>query len=119
MIFALSLNINIDITCDIECDINNDIEVILMDKKEKEEKNLKHEMHEEKHMMFHRRNWLRHNAMVPKGFLRYHVLEALNQKPMSGSELMDANPKTHRRQHGNPAQAQSTPSSHGSKTTNT
>ncbi len=26
--------------------------------------------------------------MVPKGFLRYHVLEALNEKPMSGSELM-------------------------------
>lgn len=41
------------------------------------------------HMSFHRRNWLRHNAMVPKGFLRYHVLEALNEKPMSGSELMD------------------------------
>jgi DNA-binding PadR family transcriptional regulator len=43
----------------------------------------------EKHIMFHRQNWLRHNAMVPKGFLRYHVLQALNQKPMSGSELMD------------------------------
>jgi DNA-binding PadR family transcriptional regulator len=27
--------------------------------------------------------------MVPKGFLRYHVLEALNEQPMSGSELMD------------------------------
>ena len=27
--------------------------------------------------------------MVPKGFIRYHVLEALNQKPMSGSELME------------------------------
>ncbi len=27
--------------------------------------------------------------MVPKGFIRYHVLEALNQKPMSGSELTD------------------------------
>jgi DNA-binding PadR family transcriptional regulator len=61
-----------------------------MNDQEKEEyKNLKHEMHEEKHLMFHRRNWLRHNAMVPKGFLRYHVLEALNQKPMSGSELME------------------------------
>jgi DNA-binding PadR family transcriptional regulator len=32
---------------------------------------------------------MRHNAMVPKGFIRYHVLEALNEKPMSGSELMD------------------------------
>jgi DNA-binding PadR family transcriptional regulator len=61
-----------------------------MNDQEKEDlKNMKHEMREEKHMMFHRRNWLRHNAMVPKGFLRYHVLTALNQKPMSGSELMD------------------------------
>jgi DNA-binding PadR family transcriptional regulator len=61
-----------------------------MNDQEKEEfKNIKHQMHEEKHMMFHRRNWLRHNAMVPKGFLRYHVLEALNQKAMSGSELME------------------------------
>lgn len=63
--------------------------VILMDKEEREQKKeIKHAMREEKHM-FHRRNWLRHNAMVPKGFLRYHVLEALNEKPMSGSELMD------------------------------
>jgi len=58
-----------------------------MDREEK--KQTKEEIHEEKHAMFHRRNWLRHNAMVPKGFLRYHVLEALNQQPMSGSELMD------------------------------
>jgi len=27
--------------------------------------------------------------MVPKGFIRYHVLEVLNQRPMSGSEIMD------------------------------
>ena len=27
--------------------------------------------------------------MVPKGFIRYHVLEAMNEKPMSGSELME------------------------------
>ena len=59
------------------------------DEEKNELKQLKHQMHEEKHMMFHKRNWLRHNAMVPKGFLRYHVLEALNQKPMSGSELME------------------------------
>jgi DNA-binding PadR family transcriptional regulator len=64
--------------------------VILMDKEAKQEKKqMKEEMREEKHIMFHRRNWLRHNAMVPKGFLRYHVLEALNEQPMSGSELMD------------------------------
>lgn len=39
--------------------------------------------------MFPHRNWTRHTATVPKGFIRYHVLEALNEKPMSGSELMD------------------------------
>jgi DNA-binding PadR family transcriptional regulator len=61
-----------------------------MNDQEKEDtQNFRHHMHEEKHLMFHRRNWLRHNAMVPKGFLRYHVLEALNEKPMSGSELME------------------------------
>jgi DNA-binding PadR family transcriptional regulator len=32
---------------------------------------------------------MRHTAMVPKGFIRYHVLEALAEKPMSGSELMN------------------------------
>ena len=37
----------------------------------------------------HRRNWMRHTAMVPKGFIRYHVLGALNEQPMSGSELID------------------------------
>ncbi len=38
---------------------------------------------------FHQRKWLRQNAMVPKGFIRYHVLQALSEKPMSGSELME------------------------------
>jgi DNA-binding PadR family transcriptional regulator len=38
---------------------------------------------------FHQRKWLRHNAMVPKGFIRYQVLQALSEQPMSGSELMD------------------------------
>ena len=38
---------------------------------------------------FLHRNWMKHTAMVPKGFIRYHVLEALNEKPMSGSELME------------------------------
>jgi DNA-binding PadR family transcriptional regulator len=61
-----------------------------MNDQEKEDLNdLRRQMHREKHLMMHRHNWLRHNAMVPKGFLRYHVLEALNQKAMSGSELMD------------------------------
>jgi len=42
-------------------------------------------------MFAHRemKRWMRHTAMVPKGFIRYHVLEALNEKPMSGSELME------------------------------
>ena len=34
------------------------------------------------------RHWMRHSAMVPKGFLRYQLLKKLNQKPMSGSEIM-------------------------------
>jgi DNA-binding PadR family transcriptional regulator len=32
---------------------------------------------------------MRHTAMVPKGFIRYRVLESLGQKPMSGSEIMN------------------------------
>lgn len=36
----------------------------------------------------HVKHWMRHMAMVPKGFLRYQVLKLLNEKPMSGSELM-------------------------------
>jgi DNA-binding PadR family transcriptional regulator len=31
---------------------------------------------------------MRHTAMVPKGFLRFHVLKLLSEKPMSGSEIM-------------------------------
>jgi DNA-binding PadR family transcriptional regulator len=38
--------------------------------------------------MFAQKKWLRHTAMVPKGFIRYHVLEMLNEKPRSGSEIM-------------------------------
>ena len=32
---------------------------------------------------------MRHMASVPKGFLRYYVLRLLNEKPMSGSEIMN------------------------------
>jgi len=61
-----------------------------MNDQEKEDLNeFKHQLHAQKHLMFHRRNWLRHNAMVPKGFLRYRVLEALSEKDMSGSELIE------------------------------
>ncbi len=54
-----------------------------------DEKESKDRLRAEKHMMMHRRNWMRHTAMVPKGFIRHHVLEALNEKPMSGSEIME------------------------------
>jgi DNA-binding PadR family transcriptional regulator len=33
-------------------------------------------------------HWMKHMAMAPKGFLRYRVLKLLNEKPMSGSEIM-------------------------------
>ncbi|MEM2309232.1 MAG: PadR family transcriptional regulator [Candidatus Bathyarchaeia archaeon] len=36
------------------------------------------------------KNMKRHMACVPKGFLRYHVLRLLRDKPMSGSEIMEA-----------------------------
>ncbi len=35
------------------------------------------------------RRWIRHTAVVPKGFLRCQVLELLSEKPMSGSEIMN------------------------------
>lgn len=35
------------------------------------------------------RHWIRHMACAPKGLLRYIILEMLNEKPMSGSEIMD------------------------------
>jgi len=35
------------------------------------------------------KHWMRHFAAVPKGFLRYYVLKLLNEKSMSGSEIMD------------------------------
>ncbi len=75
----------------IKYDINNDIKGdIKMNNEEKENlKEFREQLRAQKHIMFHRRNWLRHNAMVPKGFLRHHVLQALNEKPMSGSELME------------------------------
>lgn len=34
-------------------------------------------------------HWRRHMAIVPKGFLLYHVLKLLSEKPLSGSEIMD------------------------------
>ena len=54
-----------------------------------EKKEMRDELRAEKHLLRHRRNWMRHTAMVPKGFLRFRVLETLNEKHMSGSELME------------------------------
>jgi len=33
--------------------------------------------------------WVRGRIAVPKGLLRYYVLESLSERPMSGSEIMD------------------------------
>jgi len=38
--------------------------------------------------MFPFKHWMRHMAMVPKGYLRYQVLKMLKEKPMSGSEII-------------------------------
>jgi DNA-binding PadR family transcriptional regulator len=54
-----------------------------------EKKEIRDELRAEKHLLRHSRNWMRHTAMVPKGFLRFRVLETLNEKAMSGSELME------------------------------
>ena len=35
------------------------------------------------------RQWLKHTASVPKGLLRFYVFKLLNEKPMSGSEIME------------------------------
>jgi len=35
------------------------------------------------------RHWERHTACVPKGFLRLTILKLLNEREMSGSEIMD------------------------------
>jgi DNA-binding PadR family transcriptional regulator len=34
------------------------------------------------------KRWMKHTAMVPKGFLRYELLKKISAKPMSGSEIM-------------------------------
>jgi DNA-binding PadR family transcriptional regulator len=33
--------------------------------------------------------WVRGRTAVPRGLVRYYVLESLSEKPMSGSEIMD------------------------------
>ena len=40
-------------------------------------------------MFEYRKHWMKHTAMVPKGFIRYQVLESLSKKAMSGSEIIN------------------------------
>lgn len=35
------------------------------------------------------KHWMKHTAFAPKGLLRYHVLELLNERSLSGSEIMN------------------------------
>ena len=87
-VFLGVFDVCLNITCDIDGDINNDIkgDIKKMDFDEQNAEEIRHLRNERHH--FHQRKWLRHNAMVPKGFIRYHVLQALSEQPMSGSELM-------------------------------
>jgi DNA-binding PadR family transcriptional regulator len=62
----ISLNIAVDINGDINYDIDGD-----------------------KNMVERRKHWMKHTAMVPKGFIRYQVLDSLSKRPMSGSEIID------------------------------
>jgi DNA-binding PadR family transcriptional regulator len=50
--------------------------------------NIKNNINGDK-IMFPFKKWMRHTALVPKGLLRHYVLELLNEKPMSGAEIMD------------------------------
>jgi DNA-binding PadR family transcriptional regulator len=46
-------------------------------------------MKDVRHGFGHGGRWMRHMAAVPKGFFRWQVLELLNEKPRSGSEIME------------------------------
>ena len=41
------------------------------------------------HHAHHFGPWMRHMASVPKGFLKYTVLKLIDEKPLSGSEIMN------------------------------
>ena len=56
---------------------------------EKEKKVLTEHNHTSSLNGNHSRNLIRHTATVPKGFIRFHVLRALSEKPMAGSELTE------------------------------
>jgi DNA-binding PadR family transcriptional regulator len=72
----IAVDINIDITIDLERDKTMN---------EVNDSNRERWEHRRRRLM---RHWMRHTAMVPKGFLRYQLLKMLNEKPMSGSEIM-------------------------------
>jgi len=36
-----------------------------------------------------KKHLMRHTAVIPKGFLRYYVIKLLDEKPMSGSEIIE------------------------------
>ncbi len=38
---------------------------------------------------FRIRHWMKHTAVIPKGFLRYFVLKLISLKPMSGAEIIE------------------------------
>ena len=66
--------------CNIDIDIILDIEV---DETMDEDELPCHRMSKHSHG-----HWMRHMAAVPKGFLRSRLLKMLDEKPMSGSEIM-------------------------------
>lgn len=82
------LRVGLYITIDITIDINDDIHDqprIARAMKENRETHPGSRWQTRRHWM---RYWMRSTAAVPKGFLRYELLKALSEKPMSGSEIM-------------------------------
>ena len=55
----------------------------------RERNRIRRQLREEKQLLQQKRKWIRHTATVPKGFIRHQVLIALNEKPLSGSELIE------------------------------
>jgi DNA-binding PadR family transcriptional regulator len=77
----------VNIVSDVEIDIDNDITTVVTIMIEDEDSDRQPweygsaRMHRMKH-------WMRHMAIVPKGFLRFRLLKMLNEKSLSGSEIM-------------------------------
>ncbi len=60
-----------------------------MAEERRERNRIRRQLREEKQLLQQKRKWIRHTATVPKGFIRHQVLIALNEKPLSGSELIE------------------------------